>query len=150
MSSRSDFLFTALPVLSLFVSLLARSATKGSDSRWSFVFTVLPLLCLAILLSAAFAAKRQLPTMGQRKQQICGASILLGFIGCLVSLITVVLGYVGVYAIAPLSGIICVLSCPSAFVMGLFVRTKAGKLVMSAEVVQAVWLLMLFGSGGVL
>jgi len=82
------------------------------------------------------------------KQEICGASILLGFIACLMSLITVVLGYLEIYAIAPLLAIICVLCCPTAFVMGLVVRTNAGKLVMSAEVVQAVWLLMLFSTGG--
>ncbi|MFZ3212138.1 MAG: hypothetical protein WA188_11555 [Terriglobales bacterium] len=153
MSARSDFLLTILPVLSLFLSLLATSATKGSESRWYIVFTALPVLCLAILLAGAFAAKRQLRTMDGWKQGVCGTSILLGAIGCLMSLIAVVLGYFKVGGrpiLGLLAAIICTLCCPTAFVMGLVVRTNVGKLVMSAEVVQGVWLLMLFSTGGVL
>jgi hypothetical protein len=117
-----------------------------------FIFVVVfPFLCLALLFVAGLIAKRSIKTLSQWRQRTLGTSIILASVAWVASLICVISATTrrGGETVMP-SILICSLMCPAAILLALVSRGKSCLFLVLAEMVQDVWLLAVFGSGGVL
>src|SRR3954453_23115359 len=110
-----------------------------------------PLLCLAMLIRAALFARKAMPDMAEWRQGLCGTAIMLSFLACIASIVSVVIANLSAHGELTIPLIItAALFCPVTLIIAGLLRGKVGYSLMVAEFCQAAFLLLVLGSRAVL